>query len=137
MEGKFAGYREIEHTADWELEAWAPDLPGLFEQAARGMYALCAARFLTGEPVIRELEIETADNESLLVSFLSELWYSYEHEGIGFNSYNLRINDFHLQAEMEGLRIQSIDKEIKAVTFHNLNIRQSERGLRVNLVFDV
>ena len=34
------GYREIEHTADWELKVWAPDLRGLLEQAARGMYAL-------------------------------------------------------------------------------------------------
>jgi len=26
------GYREVEHTADWELEVWAADLPGLLEQ---------------------------------------------------------------------------------------------------------
>ena len=39
-----AGYRELEHTADWELEAWADDLPGLLEQAARGMYALSGVR---------------------------------------------------------------------------------------------
>jgi len=26
-----AGYRIIEHTADWQIEAWAPDLTGLLE----------------------------------------------------------------------------------------------------------
>jgi SHS2 domain-containing protein len=39
-----AGYREREHTADWELEVWAPDLPRLLEQAARGMYRLAGLR---------------------------------------------------------------------------------------------
>jgi hypothetical protein len=39
-----AGFREIEHTADWELEVWAPDLPALLEQAGRGMYALAGVR---------------------------------------------------------------------------------------------
>ena len=34
------GFREHAHTADWELEVWAPDLPTLLEQAARGMYAI-------------------------------------------------------------------------------------------------
>ena len=34
------GFREHAHTADWELEVWAPDLPALLEQAAHGMYAI-------------------------------------------------------------------------------------------------
>jgi hypothetical protein len=38
MPASSAGFREISHTADWELEGGA-DLPGLFEQA-RSMYSL-------------------------------------------------------------------------------------------------
>ena len=34
------GHREVEHTADLELEVWAPDMPALIEEAARGMYGL-------------------------------------------------------------------------------------------------
>jgi SHS2 domain-containing protein len=30
-----------------------------------------------------------------------------------------------------------LDKEIKAVTYHNLAVRQTETGLAVNIVFDV
>jgi SHS2 domain-containing protein len=30
-----------------------------------------------------------------------------------------------------------MEKEIKAVTFHNLAIHESERGLEVEIVFDV
>ena len=39
-----AGYRELEHTADWALEFWAPNFTELLEQAARGMYSLAGAQ---------------------------------------------------------------------------------------------
>ena len=38
---------------------------------------------------------------------------------------------------MEGGTLRSQEKEIKAVTFHNLEVRESERGLEVEIVFDV
>ncbi|MFC2053874.1 archease, partial [Chloroflexota bacterium] len=36
MKREIAGFREIEHTADWELEVWAPDILELLKQAAIG-----------------------------------------------------------------------------------------------------
>ena len=60
------GFQEQPHTADWALDVWAPDLIGLLQQAARGMYALMQAR-LQGEP--REtyrFEIAVPDRETLL-----------------------------------------------------------------------
>jgi SHS2 domain-containing protein len=38
---------------------------------------------------------------------------------------------------MDGAPIASMDKEIKAVTWHNLRVRREADGLRVNIVFDV
>jgi SHS2 domain-containing protein len=42
-----------------------------------------------------------------------------------------------LLAQVESAPIASLAKEIKAVTYHNLAIRQTERGLQANIVFDV
>lgn len=132
-----AGYREVEHTADWELEVWATDLPGLLEQAARGMYALSGMRLQRQEPVSRALSLQAGDNESLLVSFLSELLYDLEQEGIGFDQFRISLDGLNLQAELSGARLAAVTKEIKAVTYHRLAIRQGEGELRVNIVFDV
>jgi SHS2 domain-containing protein len=38
---------------------------------------------------------------------------------------------------VEGAPIQTQSKEIKAVTYHNLEIRETSRGLEVSIVFDV
>jgi len=136
-----AGFREHEHTADWELEAWADDLPGLLEQAARGMYVLSGARLQTGPRQQRRFQVQAEDLESLLVRFLSELLYFSQQEGLGFDYYQLALQDpaagIVLQAQVEGAALASIDKEIKAVTYHNLVVRQAAGELRVRVVFDV
>ena len=132
-------FEEISHTADWSLRVWAEDLVGLLTESARGMYALANAEGLDEGPrVRRELSLEAVDAESLLVAFLEELLYLSESEGLIFDKFiGLKVESSKLQVMMEGGALRSIEKEIKAVTFHNLQIRESERGLEVEIVFDV
>jgi SHS2 domain-containing protein len=131
------GYREIQHTADWELEIWAPDLPALLEQAAQGMCALQQIQLYPKPRLTRQIEIEGYDAESLLVKFLNELLYHNEHYGVGFDGYKITIEGEHLKASVSGAQIAHQAKEIKAVTYHHLEIRQTERGLETSVVFDV
>jgi SHS2 domain-containing protein len=138
MSGPNAGFREIEHTADWELEVWAPDFIALLEQAARGMYELSGTRLQTiVKQQVCELSLPAGDPEQLLVSFLSELLWLGEREGLAFDHYYLELVNDQLLARVEGAPIAAQAKEIKAVTFHNLAIQHSETGLKVNIVFDV
>lgn len=132
-----SGFNEIEHTADWELEVWAPDLEGLLEQAARGMYSLNGAALEPGPRTKRSLQLEAQDSESLLISFLSELLYLAEAEGLGFDTFQLQIQDYRLTAGLEGAPLRQVSKEIKAVTYHNLKVEAGPQGLRASIVFDV
>ena len=137
MNQTIAGFREIEHTADWELEVWAPDLCGLLEQAARGMYSLCGAHLHDQPREQRVFSLEAIDSESLLVEFLSELLYYGEMEELGFDRYELEISAGNLYANLGGARLAALAREIKAVTYHNLAIRRDEDGLSIKIVFDV
>ncbi len=131
------GYQEHEHTADWQLEVWAPDLPALLEQAARGMYTLAGARLSPSPRIQRMVELEYMDPESALVSFLEELLFLSEIERLGFDQFEIEIEAEKIQAVLRGAPIASQTKEIKAVTYHNLAVRNTERGLEVKIVFDV
>jgi SHS2 domain-containing protein len=134
---EIAGFFEHEHTADWELEIWAPDFFGLLEQAARGMYCL-AGMCLAKEPrQTLYLDLSAFDREGLLVKFLTELLVLSEQEQLAFNRFLFSQKGTSLCVTLEGAPILSLDKEIKAVTYHNLAIRETEAGLRVNLVLDV
>jgi len=139
-----SGFREVAHTADWEIEVWAKELPDLLIQAARGMYVLSGVRLAgRGRRASRGLSIPAVNPEQLLVRFLSELLHYAEQERLGFDQLDIEIGpgvhegSLEASARLAGRRIKVQDKEIKAVTYHNLSIRQTPEGLIVNVVFDV
>jgi SHS2 domain-containing protein len=131
------GFEELPHTADWSLRVWAKSLPALFAEAARGMYALSGANQAEGPKVKRTFEAEATDAESLLVAFLSELVYAVEQEHLIFDEFDVQVEGIKLKVEMSGAPILSLTKAIKAVTYHNLQIRPTARGYEVEIVFDV
>jgi len=137
IEKQSSGYLEISHTADWALKVWANDLSGLFEQAAFGMYALLQIQLQPGGRYVCPVDLDAEDAEGLLVCFLSELLYLTEQEGLGFDAFDLAIEKAHLSGRMIGAPVESQRKEIKAVTYHNLAIQKTERGLETTIVFDV
>lgn len=131
------GYEEIEHTADFELHVWAPSLPRLLEQAARGMYELSQTELADSPRLTREFEISFSDTESLLVDFLSELLFFGEDVSLAFDEFDLSFVGCSLKARLNGAPIDRQSKEIKAVTFHGMKISETDRGMDVNIVFDV
>lgn len=131
------GFREREHTADWELEVWAPNWPALLEQAARGMYQLMGTRLQPEPRLTRQFKLQALDRESVLVAFLSELLYFGEMEAQGFDTFDIKLEADTMQVQLGGAPLASQSKEIKAVTYHNLAILETDRGLEVTIVFDV
>ncbi len=137
MQPKF-GFREHAHTADWELEVWAPNLATLLEQAARGMYAISGVKTDVNSPQERSMAMHASDAESLLVRFLTELLWLEQEDGLAIDHFSMNVEkDYSLWAELCGAPILSLDKEIKAVTYHNLKVETTPQGLRVYIVFDV
>jgi SHS2 domain-containing protein len=131
------GFEEISHTADWSVRVWAQDLPSLFAEAARAMNVLSGTRTGHGARVRRTFESEAPDAETLLVAFLSELVYYQEQENLAFDIFELEVRGQRLKAEMEGAEITTVDKAIKAVTYHNLKIEKTNDGFETTIVFDV
>lgn len=131
------GFEEISHTADWSARVWARDLPSLFTEAARAMNSLSGTVTGTGPRVTRTFEAEGPDAESLLVAFLSELLYYQEQEGLAFDVFDLRVASQWLKVQMEGSQMDSSEKAIKAVTYHNLKIEKTNEGFETAIVFDV
>jgi SHS2 domain-containing protein len=132
-------FEEVEHTADWALRVHGRNLSQLLRNAARGMSSLLVADLTSILVTLEEqIEIETYDAESLLVNWLSELAYWAEVEGIVFREFDLlQVTSTHLQAVVRGGHVPDLQKHIKAVTYHNLEIVETDRGVEATVVFDV
>lgn len=135
------GYREIPHTADWALRVWAPTFVALLREAARGMYELAGVR---GQPDVageeRHICIEGDDPEELLVSFLSELVYLWSVDHLIFPDITFdEVDELEgrVSARLLGVPIASQGKEIKAVTYHGLDVDREGEGLSATVTFDV
>ena len=132
-----AGFTERPHTADWALDVWAPDLPTLLTQAGLGMITLMGLHTRSAPRVSQVFELTFVDRESLLIGFLSEVLYLMQRDGVGFDQFELTLTADQLHAAISGQPIDQLAKEIKAVTYHNLRVIETERGLEATIVFDV
>ena len=102
MKSPPAGHRELEHTADWELEVWGSDMPALFGEAACGMYELMGVEISEDDRYHRQIELLADDREQLLVSFLGELLFLAEAENLAFDGFLLEVDGTNLLARLEG-----------------------------------
>jgi SHS2 domain-containing protein len=135
---KAQGYEEIDHTADWALQIRAGDLEGLLVHAAFGMLQLAGAEPREGPTKKRWIELQATDSESLLVTWLEELLFIIETEEVTFTEFDLKIErDTYLTATIQEAPLENIKEHIKAVTYHDLRITQTENGFEVTIVFDV
>lgn len=133
------GFREIEHTADAALKVYGDTFEQLLRNAACGMNSLMVKDIDVLIPRIKKyIDIEAQDTESLLVEWLSELAFWAETELLVFTRFNfLKVTTVRVQAMVAGARAKNIEKHIKAVTYHDLKIIKSARGLETTIVFDV
>jgi SHS2 domain-containing protein len=140
MDVKVGGFEEVAHTADLEIKVWGRDLSSLFTSAAEGMFHLSGIEdYEEGFSAIQEeISLNAMDHEGLLILFLEELLYRLTEDYMLFDIQKITIKDnFSLKAKLRGTQIKSYQRDIKAVTYHKLNIRETESGFAVNIVFDI
>ncbi len=130
-------FEEIDHTADYAMHVRATDLATLFVEAARGMNALTGGE-VVGPPAGRDIHVQAADVESLLVTWLEELAFLMETEGQMYDEFEIvTISSTSLQARARGGSTGNLEKLIKGVTFHNLAVVRTKAGYETTIVFDV
>lgn len=136
---RMAGFEIVDHTADWSIRVWGDDLAELLRQAALGMnFLMIGQDTAVSLTLTRHLTLDAYDAETLLVDWLSELVYWAEMEQVVFPEFALTaVSPTHLQATLRGGPVTELIKHIKAVTYHQLAITPTERGLETTIVFDV
>lgn len=138
------GFQILPHTADMRIRVWGGTLQELFGNALRGMahYLAPAVFSLKGKVtrVRQAISIEAVDVNSLLVEFLSEVIAQSDIKNAVFTKVIFeKFGENFLKGELQGVAVDKFDKDIKAVSYHEVDIKRSpETGMyETALVFDI
>jgi SHS2 domain-containing protein len=135
-----SGYKLIDHPSDMGIEVEGDTLVKLFENAARGMLTLISDARHDGEKLIRKLHIKEDTVEELLHSFLNEiLWLIEDERFFPVKTKVDVINSNEINVELKGVIMgdNKIDREVKAVTYHQLKVENVGGKLFTRIIFDV
>lgn len=128
------------HTADLELHVSGTSLEELFRNALAGMLSIFEAEIDPTQPATTYPVTLTATSlEQLLVKFLSEALFLNTVHHVTFPKITVSsITPTSLDATLEGQKItRRKPLEIKAVTYHNLEITQRNGLWHATIVFDI
>lgn len=131
------GFVEIPHRADLALQVWSCHRMGIFLQSAMGLYALMGIEKTPELKESRHIELEGSDDETLLINFLNELIVDAVLRKVAYEDFRIHVNNFHLEGELNGVKIKSYTREIKAATYHEIKIKRTRLGFETKIVFDV
>lgn len=135
-------YEVFEHTADIGLYAYGRTLPELFIHAAQGMESLMVSPEQVHVQVSREVEVEGHDIVSLLIAWLNELVFLFDTEYLIFGEFEIEIlTETRLEGRALGepydVRRHDLSCAIKAVTWHEAAVEQTEEGYKARIIFDI
>lgn len=141
MNGK---YEYLDHPADIAVKVTASSIEDLFKTAAEALRDSYAENISYGNIEKKKINLNEYSQEELLVSFLNELnylfsvkkWLLQSVNNIKIESYE---NLWQLKTECEGSPGSAYNPktEIKAVTFHRMEIKFENRMYTCIIVFDI
>ena len=138
--------QEIDHTGDVGLRVRADTLPQLFERAAAGTFRVLTDLDDVRPAVTSSVTVRAPDREALMVRWLSELNFRHAahrqlYGAFAVSSIEERDDEWVLEATVRGEPIDPerhvVHTEIKAVTFHGMEIQQTDDGWTVQVIFDM
>ena len=133
------GFEEIEHAADAALRIRGRDFEQLLENAAKGMAFIVRIPDSFGENLEkRTVEVHAEDREGLLVEWLGELVFLAETESLLFEACEFEeVGPTNIKASVLASKAIRTRAYVKAVTYHDLKIVETQAGLEATVVFDL
>jgi SHS2 domain-containing protein len=133
-------FEEISHTADIKIRVRAPTLEALFSDTFDALMQVMYGTDRKGG-IIKEIQVESSDNVSLLLDFLSEVLFVSEVESIVFFNTRISIQGSRLTAELSGEPFDperhSVGSEVKGISYSGLVITHDANGYMLDIIFDV
>ncbi len=135
-------HRLLEHTADMGIEATAGTPEELFAEAALGLLEMIFGESEADFREERTVEVHGGDLGELLVNWLNEVLYLFEMQQFCPAGFEVELRgETRLKARVSGEpfdpRRHPVEREVKAVTYHLLEVGRSGDQWRAVVYVDL
>jgi SHS2 domain-containing protein len=132
----------LDHTADIGLIVYGSNLKALFENAGEAFFHLITDLKKVRRRVEKQINISGESLDRLMVDWLSELLYLHDVEGLLFKGFKVEsVGEDGLRAVVKGETYQEgvhvIKTEVKAATYHRIEVRQENGRWRAQIILDL
>ena len=132
----------LDHTADTGLIIYGISLKSLFQHAGEGFFSLITDLRKVKPRIERKVELDGESLERLMVDWLGQLLYLHEIEQLLFKEFMIEsVGENGLKAVVKGEFFQEgfhvIKTEIKAVTYHQIQVKKRDGGWKAQVIFDL
>lgn len=139
---RYKKFEAIGHTADAGIKAYGETKEEMFKNAARAMFNMLADLKEVKMRSSLDLEVTANNVEELLVAWLRELLYQSASKGVVFKEFSFEhFDDRRIRALCYGEKIDlkkgRFKVEIKAVTYHELEVKQEGSLWVGKVIFDM
>jgi SHS2 domain-containing protein len=140
----------LPHTADLRIRAYGFTFQELFRNTLKGMFSSIRPQgpevpYKGSFPKVshftteHQVHVYAQDKESLLIDFLSECVYlSDTHNEAYFDARFNLLDETELEGTIYGVKVTGFEEtEIKAVTYHDLEMVELDGVWQATIVFDI
>jgi SHS2 domain-containing protein len=132
----------LPHTADIGMLIEGESLEKLFMAGLKGMANILKENVCEATHIFNSntrIKTSSLDYTNLLIDFLSEvLSHSYANKTIYCKVNIITLERYHIVADIYGLETNGFDEEIKAVTYHEAEVKRNKNKLwETCIIFDI
>lgn len=138
-------YEYLKHTADVKFKAYGKNLEETFSNSALAMFNVITETDKVKEILTKSFSVKGKDLKALLYNFLEELLFLIDADFFLLSKVkSLTINkigkEYSLSCLVVGDTISkdySTDGDIKAITYHEMEIKQDSQKTMIQVVLDI
>src|SRR4030042_4068529 len=140
------GFEFLEHTADAYVAAYGKNVSEAFENAALAMFQVMTSTDRIAQTVEDTVEVEAADEQALLYSWLEALLVKFEVQEMLHSKFKIlnlgkTPTGFKLEARVWGEKFDPKKHTqkvgVKAVTYHRMEIITHPAQVTLKVILDI
>jgi SHS2 domain-containing protein len=135
----------VDHPADIGFRVWGHDIEEAYCNAGRALCMLLATPRTRKTSIEKTIEVRSEDLHALTYDFLEQLLVLYEVERFMTNDIHASIQEceegYVLEATLLGAPVDECGAEpnydVKAITYHMMEVAHTDEGWRIQVIVDI